>query len=48
MKDHFARRHNREAILWALLCFSTWHRMFAETTAVRPYAASLKPLAVSA
>lgn len=48
MRDHFGRRHNREAILWALLCFSTWHRLFAETTAMRPYAASLEPLAASA
>jgi len=28
--DHFARRHNREGILWALLCFSTWHRLYQE------------------
>src|SRR5439155_1499875 len=26
--EHCARRHNREGILWALLCFSTWHRLY--------------------
>jgi asparagine synthase (glutamine-hydrolysing) len=35
--DHFGRRHNREAILWALLCFSTWHRIFVESSAPRRY-----------
>jgi len=30
LDDHFSRRHNREGILWALLCFSTWHRLFVE------------------
>ena len=33
LDDHFSRRHNREGILWALLCFSTWHRLYVE-----PYA----------
>ena len=28
LEDHFARRHNREGILWALLCFSLWHRAY--------------------
>ncbi len=28
--DHFSRRHNREGILWELLCFSTWHRLYVE------------------
>jgi asparagine synthase (glutamine-hydrolysing) len=32
LDDHFSRRHNREAILWALLCFSTWHRLFVEAS----------------
>ncbi len=31
--EHFSRRHNREAILWALLSFSTWHRLFVENAA---------------
>jgi len=30
LDDHFSRRHNREGILWALLCFSTWHRQYVE------------------
>jgi asparagine synthase (glutamine-hydrolysing) len=30
LDDHFARRHNREGILWALLCFSVWHRVYVE------------------
>jgi asparagine synthase (glutamine-hydrolysing) len=37
LRDHFDRRHNREGILWALLCFSTWHRLYVETVGVRPY-----------
>ena len=31
LDDHFARRHNREGILWALLCFSVWHRVYLES-----------------
>ena len=34
LDDHFARRHNREGILWALLCFSIWHRVYLESNAV--------------
>ena len=30
LDDHFSRRHNREKILWALLCFSVWHRVYVE------------------
>jgi asparagine synthase (glutamine-hydrolysing) len=37
LADHFSRRHNREGILWALLCFSTWHRIYLEQPAVAPY-----------
>jgi asparagine synthase (glutamine-hydrolysing) len=29
--DHMTRRHNREAVLWALLSFSVWHRVCLET-----------------
>jgi asparagine synthase (glutamine-hydrolysing) len=32
-RDHFTRRHNREGILWALLCFSVWHRTYVERAA---------------
>jgi asparagine synthase (glutamine-hydrolysing) len=35
--DHFSRRHNREGILWALLCFSTWHRVYVEPASAPPY-----------
>jgi len=37
LADHFSRRHNREGILLALLCFSTWHRIYLEPPAVAPY-----------
>lgn len=30
LDDHASRRHNREGILWALLCFSAWHRLYKE------------------
>jgi asparagine synthase (glutamine-hydrolysing) len=29
-REHLTGRQNREGILWALLCFSVWHRLFAE------------------
>jgi len=38
--DHFAGRQNREGILWALLCFSTWHRLYLEAAAPAAYAAA--------
>ncbi|MBI4420474.1 MAG: asparagine synthase (glutamine-hydrolyzing) [Gemmatimonadetes bacterium] len=37
LKEHFDRRHNHERILWGLLCFSTWHRLYVERGAPRPY-----------
>ncbi|PYP94621.1 MAG: asparagine synthase (glutamine-hydrolyzing) [Gemmatimonadetes bacterium] len=40
LEEHLSRRHNREGILWALLCFSTWHRLYAEDHSVRPYHAT--------
>ncbi len=33
LHEHFSQRHNHEGILWALLCFSTWHRLFVEHAA---------------
>jgi len=30
-REHGARRHNREGILWALLCFTVWHRIYVES-----------------
>lgn len=32
LSEHFSRTHNREGILWALLCFSSWHRLFVEAS----------------
>jgi len=32
LDDHFSRRHNRAGILWALLCFSIWHRGYVEAS----------------
>jgi len=37
LHDHFSGRHNREGILWALLCFSTWHRVNQERGGPPPY-----------
>ena len=31
LDEHLSRRRNREGILWALLCFSVWHRLYVET-----------------
>ena len=30
LREHLTARQNREGILWALLCFSTWHRLYVE------------------
>jgi asparagine synthase (glutamine-hydrolysing) len=30
LREHLSARQNREGILWALLCFSTWHRLYVE------------------
>jgi len=38
LEEHFSRRQNREGILWALLCFSTWHRLYLEPSPASPYA----------
>ena len=31
LADHMSRRRDREGILWALLSFSTWHRVYVES-----------------
>jgi len=36
-REHLERRHNHERILWALLCFSTWHRLYVERAAPQRY-----------
>ena len=33
IQDHLTGRQNRESVLWALLCFSIWHRVYRETPA---------------
>jgi asparagine synthase (glutamine-hydrolysing) len=30
LREHMTGRHNRERILWGLLAFSTWHRLYVE------------------
>jgi asparagine synthase (glutamine-hydrolysing) len=30
LREHLGARQNREGILWALLCFSVWHRLYVE------------------
>jgi asparagine synthase (glutamine-hydrolysing) len=39
-RDHFAHRQNREGVLWELLCFSVWHRLYVEAAAPPPYPAA--------
>jgi len=41
MGEHTARRHNRAGILWALLCFSNWHRIYVEHAATSVTMAAL-------
>jgi asparagine synthase (glutamine-hydrolysing) len=48
LRDHFGRRHNREAILWALLCYSTWHRLYVESPAPRKYGGDEIPITIAA
>jgi asparagine synthase (glutamine-hydrolysing) len=31
LDEHFSLRHNRSAILWELLTFTTWHRLVVES-----------------
>jgi asparagine synthase (glutamine-hydrolysing) len=48
LRDHFERRHNREGILWALLCFSAWHRLYLEAPAAPAYARRAERASVQA
>src|SRR4029077_2734828 len=36
--EHMTRRRNREGILWALLSFSVWHRLYMEESPAPRYA----------
>ena len=29
LEEHYSRQHNREGLLWAVVCFSTWLRLSA-------------------
>jgi asparagine synthase (glutamine-hydrolysing) len=46
LDEHLSRRHNREGVLWALLCFSTWHRLYVEGAAAPRYEAVPRRCAV--
>jgi asparagine synthase (glutamine-hydrolysing) len=48
LADHFGRRHNRETILWGLLCFSIWHRLNVERPPARRYTPGRAMLAIPA
>ncbi|HEX9729002.1 MAG TPA: asparagine synthase (glutamine-hydrolyzing) [Gemmatimonadales bacterium] len=37
LDDHLSGRQNREGVLWALLAFSTWHRLYVEAGPVASY-----------
>jgi asparagine synthase (glutamine-hydrolysing) len=43
LRDHLMGRQNREGILWALLCFSTWHRLYLEAPTARPLTMARRP-----
>jgi len=47
LDEHRDRRHNREGILLALLCFSTWHRLYLEGSAAPAYEKPTRPSVVS-
>jgi asparagine synthase (glutamine-hydrolysing) len=36
-REHFTRRHNREGILWELLCFAIWTRIYVDSPPGRRY-----------
>jgi hypothetical protein len=36
LRDHLRRRRNRESVLWALLAFSIWHRLYLEPRSIAP------------
>jgi asparagine synthase (glutamine-hydrolysing) len=33
IREHETRKHNWEGVLWALTCFSVWHRLYVEAPA---------------
>jgi asparagine synthase (glutamine-hydrolysing) len=44
LSEHFARRHNHQGVLWALLCFSVWHRLYVEQPTHGPTRSRLRPV----
>jgi asparagine synthase (glutamine-hydrolysing) len=40
LAEHGTGRHNHEGALWALLCFSTWHRLYVERPPAPQYMAA--------
>jgi asparagine synthase (glutamine-hydrolysing) len=48
LDDHFSLRQNRQGILWELLCFSTWHRLYLESGEAGRFAAGAAPSAPAA
>ena len=34
LREHLTARQNREGILWALLSFSVWHRLYVESAGI--------------
>jgi asparagine synthase (glutamine-hydrolysing) len=36
VQDHLSGRHNRESVLWGLLSFSIWHRVYCEEPSAAP------------
>ena len=37
LDEHFSGWHNRETVLWGMLCFSTWHRLYVEHASAPSY-----------
>lgn len=37
LNEHLGQRQNRSGILWNLLCFSAWHRLYIEAKSPAPY-----------
>jgi asparagine synthase (glutamine-hydrolysing) len=35
-REHAERKQNHESVLWSLLCFMTWHRIYVETAVTAP------------
>jgi len=47
LADHLNGRHNHESVLWALLSFSLWYRVYCEDRETMPGDAQQSPIAVA-